>query len=88
MLDLVAPYLRKKIDSFENEPVIDAFRDAVKKAAEEATAVHTFSLMGNSYGAQFFKELAPFVEKLPSIQVAWLLIAETDHQRHLHSKRP
>jgi Ran GTPase-activating protein 1 len=67
-MDLIAPYLRKKIDSFENEPAIEAFRDAVKKTAEVGMAVHTFSLMGNSYGAQFFKELSPFVEKFPSIQ--------------------
>lgn len=87
-IDLIAPYLRKKIDSFDNEPAIEAFRDAVKKAAEDNAKVHTFSLMGNSYGAPFFKEIAPFVEKLASIQVGLTLTLETRHQRYLHSKRP
>jgi len=67
-MDLIAPYLRKKIDSFENDEAIAEFRDAVKEAASGAKEVHTFSLMGNSYGPQFFKEIAPFVEKLPSLK--------------------
>lgn len=68
-MDLIAPYLRKKIDSFENDEAISAFRDAVKDAAAGGKEVLTFSLMGNSYGLQFFQEISPYVEKLSSLKV-------------------
>jgi hypothetical protein len=68
-MDLVAPYLRKRIDSFLQEEALEAFRADINKAVEEKTEVLTFSLMGNSYGLKFFEELAPFVEKLVSIKV-------------------
>jgi hypothetical protein len=71
-MDLIAPYLRKRIDSFEHDEAISVFREEVKKAAEAGAHVHTFSLMGNSYGCTFFKEIAPFVEKFASIKVACL----------------
>ena len=80
-MDLIAPYLRKKIESFENEEGIEAFREAVKNAANTGAAVETFSLMGNSYGKTFFAELAPFVEKFSVVKKLVLndIFAQRDH---------
>jgi hypothetical protein len=68
-MELIAPYLRNRVDSFEKDESIASFREAVKKAAEAKSAIATFSLMGNSYGLGFFEEIAPFIEQLPSITV-------------------
>ena len=67
-MEIVAPYLKRKIDSFENEETLDSFRQTLKKCAEEGSEVNTFSLMGNSYGKQFFEEISPFVEKLAGVK--------------------
>lgn len=55
--DLVIPSKSKKIDSLLNDPICKDFLDKL----QTVTRVDNFCLMGNSYGLQFFQELAPFV---------------------------
>lgn len=61
--DLIIPSKSKKIDSLLNDPICKDFLEKLQTIKR----VDTFCLMGNSYGLQFFQELAPYVEKLESI---------------------
>ena len=67
-VDLIAPYLKKRVDSFLSDPDFEEFRKSVVRAAEIKLPVEIFCILGNSYGTGFFREIAPYIEQIPSIK--------------------
>lgn len=66
---IVVKNMRKMIDSFEEEPDIEEFRQQVKAQAESGEKLDLLSFTGNSYGSNFFKEIEPYLAKIPTIEV-------------------
>lgn len=63
-VDLIMQAKHKKIDSLLSDPICKDFLEQITTAEH----VDTLSLMGNSYGIQFFTELSPYIQKIKTIR--------------------